>query len=402
MSANHDRVLAALELREPDRVPTMDVMEEYSNIYEILEKKPLPYGFLFSNRHTGRVVDRLASYVNKVELFDREMDHFSHDRTEASVRMGYDATWVMHVPIFRLCDSRTFVDIYGRKYDTVIDERGNLATPMYREGLITSPQDWNDWDKSGVFRLPAKANRAFSRIRKDLGDKIFIFGAFLYGLFENSWQPMGFERFAVAVRRDKAFIRRVIKFYEDHFCMMLEAWADAGLPGAIYTDDMAYRSGPMLNPRLMEELYGDALRRITETAHSLGMKIVVHSCGNVIPLLTWFADCGFDGVHALEPTAGVELAKAKEMVGDRLCLVGNVDITHILVDANKEEVFEAVQQSIEAAGKGGGYILAPTNSHHGMSLERLRWMLEAVEKHGVYPLVSKGKRKAKTKSRAQG
>ena len=170
--------------------------------------------------------------------------------------------------------------------------------------------------------------------------------------------------------------------------------ADKVTGRAIYTDDMAYRSGPMLNPRLMEELYGDALRRITETAHSLGMKIVVHSCGNVIPLLAWFADCGFDGVHALEPTAGVELAKAKEMVGDRLCLVGNLDITHILVDADKEEVFEAVRQSIKAAGKGGGYILAPTNSHHGMSLERLRWMLEAVEMHGVYPLLSKRKAKA--------
>jgi len=51
---------------------------------------------------------------------------------------------------------------------------------------------------------------------------------------------MGFERFAVAVRKEKAFVRRLIKFYEDHFCMMIEAWADAGLPGAIYTDDMAY------------------------------------------------------------------------------------------------------------------------------------------------------------------
>jgi len=91
-------------------------------------------------------------------------------------------------------------------------------------------------------------------------------------------------------------------------------------------------------------------------------------------------------VHALVPTAGVELAKAKEMAGDRLCLLGNMDITHILVDASREEVFDAVRQSIEAAGRGGGYIVAPTNSHHGMSVQRLRWMLEAVEEFGHYPL----------------
>jgi uroporphyrinogen decarboxylase len=92
-------------------------------------------------------------------------------------------------------------------------------------------------------------------------------------------------------------------------------------------------------------------------------------------------------VHALEPTAGVELSKVKEMVGDRMCLLGNIDITHILVDASKEEVFEAVRASIQAAGKGGGYIVAPTNSHPDISLERLQWMLEAVERFGHYDVV---------------
>ncbi|MBU4301900.1 MAG: hypothetical protein KKE79_07455, partial [Actinobacteria bacterium] len=86
------------------------------------------------------------------------------------------------------------------------------------------------------------------------------------------------------------------------------------------------------------------------------------------------------------PTAGIELATVKEMVGDRLCLVGNMDITRILVDADREEVFQAVRESIQAAGKGGGYILAPTNSHPDISVERLYWMLEAVEEYGYYPL----------------
>jgi len=91
-------------------------------------------------------------------------------------------------------------------------------------------------------------------------------------------------------------------------------------------------------------------------------------------------------VHALEPTANVELSKVKELIGDRLCLLGNMDITHILVDATKEEVYEAVRSSIAAAGRDGGYIIAPTNSHPDISLDRLRWMLEAVEEYGDYPL----------------
>ena len=386
MMSSLERVTTALELREPDRVSTFDVIEEYSNIYDILGKKPTPLGFLWSNPITSRIIDKVAGLINATRLLDSEMDTFSYDRTAASLKQGYDSAWVMHVPIWRIRDSKIFEDIYGRQYDTVFDGRGNLGTPIYRGGLLKSPHDWYAWDKKAILGLPERANRAYSRIQKDFGSRIFVFASFLFGLFENTWQPMGFDRFAVALRREKEFLRRVIKFYEDHYCVMMEAWADAGIPGAVYSEDVAYRSGPMVSPRLMEELYGGAYRRITETAHKLGMKIVFHTDGMVYPLLEWFADCGFDGVHALEPTADVELAKAKEMVGDRMALLGNIDITHILVDASKEEVFAAVRQAITDAGKGGGYLIGPTNSHPGMSMKRVGWILEAAEEYGHYPL----------------
>jgi hypothetical protein len=386
MGEQRERIMAALERREPDRVPALDVMEEYANVYEVLGKKPTPLGFLVTNRYAAAVFDRLIPLLNLVHFMDSEMDRFSYDRTAAAVEMGYDAAWVMHVPIWRFRDSRISEDIYGRYYDIVVDSYGNIDTPSYRGGLITSPADWNAWDKRAILRLPEKANRAYARIQKDFGGRIVVFASFLFGLFENTWQPMGFERFAVALRKERDFIKRVIKFYENHYCLMIEAWADAGVPCAVYSDDMAYRSGPMLNPRTMDELYGDSFRRITETAHSLGMKMVVHTDGMVYPLLEWFADCGFDGVHSLEPTAGVELKRVKEMVGDRLCLLGNLDITHILVDGSRDEVYEAVRDAIGSAGAGGGYILAPTNSHPAMDVRRMRWMLEAVEEYGRYPL----------------
>ena len=386
MAEQVERIKAALELREPDRVPTFDVMEEYANIYDVLGKRPTPLGFLVTNRYAAAALDRVMPLLNRIGFMDSEMDRFSYDRTAAAVKLGYDGAWVMHVPIWRFRDSRIAEDIYGRYYDIVVDDRGNIATPIYKGGLITSPDDWKALDKRPILRLPERANRTYAKIQKDMGDRIAVFASFLYGLFENSWQPMGFERFAVALRKEKEFIKRMIKFYEDHYCLMIEAWADAGVPGAVYSDDMAYRSGPMVNPRLMDELYGDSFRRITETAHAHGMKIVVHTDGMVYPLLPWFADCGFDGVHALEPTAGVKLAEVKEMVGDRLCLIGNLDITHILVDATKEEVFESVRDSILQAGRGGGYIIAPTNSHPDMSVQRLRWMMEAAHEYGRYPL----------------
>ena len=254
---------------------------------------------------------------------------------------------------------------------------------MYSGGLIKGASDWDAWDKSRVFRMPELTGRIYSRIQKDFGDRIFIFGCFHGGLFELSWQSMGFEEFVRATRRERKHIERVIRFLTDLYCMMLEAMADAGLPGVIYPDDLAYRSGSMLNPKMLEELYGDSFRRITATAHLYGMKAVVHTCGNVYSLLDWLADCGFDGIHGLEPTAGVELAKAKEIIGGRMCLVGNIDVTHVLVDAGREEVFEAVRQAIQDAGAGGGYMVANTNTHPDI---KVRNCLDARGGRGVRPL----------------
>lgn len=384
MSGSHQRVLAALEHRVPDRVPTMDMMVEYSNVMEILGKRPMPIQRLFENAFISKVIDFLGNHAFTTLPVDKAMDMFSYDRTAAAVKMGYDSAWVQHAPAWKSGDSKDMVDIFGREWELTFDKRGNLGTPMYRGGRISSLEDWKAWDKGDLMRLPAKNNKAYSKIQRDFGRDIFVFGSFSGGLYEVTWQSIGFERFVVATRKDKDFLGCMVRFYTALYCVILEAMADSGLPGVVYSDDLAYRSGPMLNPKVLERLFGDSYRRITHSAHDLGMKIVIHSCGNVYELLDWFADCGFDGVHALEPTAGVELARAKEIAGDRLCLLGNIDVTHILVDATKEEVFEAVRKAIADAGEGGGYIVAPTNSHPDMSVQRLRWMIEAVKEYGTY------------------
>ena len=388
MSAKHERVTAALEVREPDRVPTLDLMLEYTTDNAILGKKPHPLHRLMADPRAAGILDRLFTMVKSFSLLDMELERFLHLGAEAAAKMDYDAAWLPYFPVLRFRDSRTMIDMYGRLSEVVVDASGNLGNPTYREGLITGPDAWRAWDKKPLLRLPAKVNAAFSRLQKKYGESLFILGFCSYGIFENTWQALGFDRFVVASRKDRAFLESMISFHTDLYCVLAEALADAGLPAMVYTDDLAYKSGPMLNPRLIEELFGDSYRRLVETAHAQGMKIVIHSCGNTTALLEWFADCGFDGVHPLEPTAGMELSTAKELVGERMCLIGNLDITHILVDADRDEVMEAARQAIRDAGRGGGFILAPDHSHPGVSVQRLRWMVEAAREYGRYPLES--------------
>ena len=385
MADQHDRVLAALELREPDRVPVMDLMNEFPVANAILDRGPNPLHRLIIDERLAPVLDQLFARLPTAALTDREMEQLTRRGAAAAVRMGYDAAWLTCFPVLRFRSSKVMTDIFGRLCDVSIDASGNLVNPIYREGLIKSPDDWRVWPKRDILRLPEKVHRVFQEVQREYGGRLFIFGFGNYGIFENTWQPLGFERFVVAARKEKDFLRRMISFHADLHCLLIEAMADAGVPAFVHTDDLAYRSGPMLSPRLIEELFGDHYRRIAETAHAQGMKILFHSCGNTTTLLPSMVDWGFDAVHPLEPTAGVALAEVKRTVGDRVCIIGNIDVSHVLVEGSREEVEAAVRSAIRDAGEGGGFILAPDHSLPNISVDRLRWMVEAAHRYGTYP-----------------
>jgi uroporphyrinogen decarboxylase len=207
-----------------------------------------------------------------------------------------------------------------------------------------------------------------------------------WGLWENTTQVMGLPAFAVALRRDPDFVRRMIRYYERLYLAAVHAAADAGLPAFVYSDDMGHKTGPQIAPRVLDDFFGPSLRRVSDQAHERGMRIIIHSCGNVYQLLDLFAEWGFDGVHSLEPTAGMDLAEVKRRVGDRMCVFGNLDIAHVLSHGTRDEVRAAVQQALRAAALDGGFIMAMTNSHNAVRVENTRWMIEDTHRYGTYPL----------------
>ena len=141
-----------------------------------------------------------------------------------------------------------------------------------------------------------------------------------------------------------------------------------------------------MSPKKFYEVLLPAYRIITDAVHERGQKIVLHTDGHVTPLLDFVVDCGFDGLQSLEPTAGVDLAVVKKKVGDKLCLMGNIDIAHDLTYGTKEEVFNAVKYAIKTAGPGGGFIVSAANMHPNVKVQNLRWMVEATREFGNYPL----------------
>ena len=72
---------------------------------------------------------------------------------------------------------------------------------------------------------------------------------------------------------------------------------------------------------------------------------ILHICGGTTPLLEQMADTGVTGLSIDAP---VNVKEAKEKVGDRVALVGNV-APNTLFFGKPEEVFEEAKNSIVKA-----------------------------------------------------
>ena len=191
--------------------------------------------------------------------------------------------------------------------------------------------------------------------------------------------------FALALRKNPKLIEERFEQTTEFVLGLFKTYAELGAKVFFEGGDIAFKSGPLINPKYIYKYVVPSMKRVTEAVHDWGGKIIFHSDGDITSLLDFVVECGFDALHCLEPPY-VDLDLVKKKVGDKLCLLGNIDTSHILVDATKEEVYDAVKYAIKTGGSGGGFIVSAANMHPGVNVPNLRWMVEATKKFGNYPL----------------
>jgi uroporphyrinogen decarboxylase len=80
---------------------------------------------------------------------------------------------------------------------------------------------------------------------------------------------------------------------------------------------------------------------------------MMHSCGNILPLLPDLIEAGLDGLNPLETKAGMDLVQIKRQYGERLVLQGGIDVRKMLDGAQIEE---EIRTKFAVAKPGGGYV----------------------------------------------
>lgn len=147
-------------------------------------------------------------------------------------------------------------------------------------------------------------------------------------------------------------------------------------------------SSTVISPQIFDTFVAPYDAVLIQEAHAAGQRIAYHTCGGMMPLLGAIADMGPEAAETFTPPAmggDTDLAEAKHRIGDRLCLIGGFDQFHFFTGCTPEDTRKEVRRCFEAAGEGGGFILSPSDHFFDAEIELLHAYAEEA-RSCVYPM----------------
>jgi len=207
------------------------------------------------------------------------------------------------------------------------------------------------------------------------------------GVFDSIYPMMGLENYIRGLYSYPSALEHVIEEVHKFNLGVIELFAEAGAHVILVGDDLAYDNGTFISPAHLGRFVFPYLAGEVEAAHRLNLPAMLHSDGNITSIVGDIIKLGFDGLHSLQPSSGVDIVAVKSRWGKQLCLMGNVDLDYLLTLGRPEDVEAEVKRLIREVAPGGGYILSTTNVLTRYTPpENALAMYGTTEKHGWYPI----------------
>lgn len=242
----------------------------------------------------------------------------------------------------------------GKEFGVGIKYR-EIGAPDLTKHFVESEEDIDKLKISDLFTEPVIKNvmEATLRVKEQIGNK-YLVTMTCWGPFTLAARFVGEEAFMKYTFKKPAFVEKMCNFCADLLIALYEPLVNSGLETLSIADPTA--SGDLINPRQMARFAVPPLKKMSDWAKSKGAHTILHICGNTSDRLEQFIDTGCTVIFFDQK---VDIAKAKEVLFGKMCFGGNVAPVHVLLNKTADEVAQACKETIELAGKDGGYVLVP-------------------------------------------
>ncbi|MFA7158334.1 MAG: uroporphyrinogen decarboxylase family protein [Kiritimatiellia bacterium] len=339
----------------------MKTMTQRERFLNALSRKPvdmLPCG-------DGLWGETRAKYVREGKLREDE-DATAH----------FDMSWRTAGWLNSLADLDFKEVLIEETGETVLKLNGNGAqlrwwkdrsgTPEHVDFKVKERAAWESLIKQHLVKLDRRRIpfEGYRQQKKAAAEQQRVFGWAGVAPFEQMHPVCGHENMLVGMALDPDWVLDMVMTYADFTIRHLDVlFAEEGLPEFMwFYEDMGFKDKPFMSPAMYGDLVMPGHKKLFDYAHSKGLKVVVHSCGFVEPLVPGLVKAGMDCLQAMEVKAGMDMPRIARQFGDRISFCGNIDI-RVLASNDRKAIDEELNRKIlPVLGMGGGYILHSDHS----------------------------------------
>ena len=197
----------------------------------------------------------------------------------------------------------------------------------------------------------------------------------------------GEVNFLMDIAGDQPFAKALADRMADHIIQIgLESLQRSQLydTGLWIYDDMAFNDQPFMSPVAFERIFLPAYRRMVSAFRDAGAdRVILHSDGNIGPLLDMLIDAGFDGINPVEPRAGLHIPTLKARYGNKLAYIGGM-CNSVVLPQGPEDAIRARTREIIEAGQDGGVLIGAHSIGPDIPVSHYLCYHRTVADEGVY------------------
>jgi uroporphyrinogen decarboxylase len=245
-------------------------------------------------------------------------------------------------------------------------------------GPLTAGPGGTDRLREGARRLRSETDRAIVAL---FGGNLLEMGQFLYR--NDNFLML----FAADPKRAHAFLDKVLEMHLASLETFLGAVGDY-VDVVLFGDDLGMQGGPQMSVEMYHEYLQPRQKQMWTRAKELAdVKTNLHCCGGVRPLLPGLIDAGLDSINPVQISAeGMEAEALKRDFGQDITFWGGgCDTQQVLPHGSIEEVTNHVRHQVSTLKLGGGFVFQQVhNIMHNVPPANIMAMYDAALATGRY------------------